>query len=330
MKRTTTILTILLAVLMLLAACSPSQPEKSAAPTQEAPQQSEAAEPTPSAEATEPDEEEPSVRTVTDVLSRTVDVPEKVEKVISLAPSCTEILFALGEGDKVIGVDSFSNYPAETEAIDKVGDFSGPNLEAIVEKAPDVVFAGNGLQEDAITSLENLGIAVVAAEARAFEGIEDSIRLMAEVMNASTVQDVIDEMNDGIAQAEAVGAALAEKPSVYYAMSYGEMGNWTSGPGSFINTLIEKAGGVCVTADAPVEWLEYNLEQLALDDPDIILVSSDMGSDADLSTATGYENLSAVKNGKVYVISADIASRPGPRIAEAMMEFAQIFAQAGE
>ena len=107
-------------------------------------------------------------------------------------------------------------------------------------------------------------------------------------------------------------------------MSYGDMGNWTSGPGSFINTMIEAAGGKCVTEDAAAAWLEYPVEDLVKANPDIILLDSSMGSTDDIASAQGYADLDAVKNGKVYSIDADVFTRPGPRIAEAIATISDI------
>ena len=107
-------------------------------------------------------------------------------------------------------------------------------------------------------------------------------------------------------------------------MSYGDMGNWKSGTGSFINTMIELAGGKCITADQAAPWIEYSLEDLAAADPDIILLDSSMGSTEALAEVAGYKDLTAVRNGNVYAIDADVFTRPGPRIGEAVLEISEI------
>lgn len=254
--------------------------------------------------------------TVTDMMGRKVTM-KSAEKIVSLAPSATEVLFALGVGDKIVGVDAFSNYPEEAQNIEAVGDFNGPDVEKIVALSPDIVFCGNMLQEEQIGQMEKLGLTVVSTEAIAFEDIQKSIELMGEILGK---QDAAKTVADSIASAveTAKKNAPKEAPTVYYAMSYGDMGNWTSGPGSFINAMIELAGGVPVTRDAADAWLEYPVEKLVSQDPDIILVSSDMGSAEDISKVQGYSDLSAVKGGKVYQLEADILSRPGPRIADAI------------
>jgi len=106
--------------------------------------------------------------TVTDVKGRTVTIDKKPERIVSLTPSNTEILFALGLGDKVVGVDAYSNYPEQTKDIKKVGDFNGPNIELITQLKPDLVVAGGYIQDDAIKKLEDMKITTISSEACGF------------------------------------------------------------------------------------------------------------------------------------------------------------------
>ena len=317
-KKIFTILSVVLACAMLFAGCaSETAPVESAISSA-----NESASPSESAsEAAEQPE-----MTITDMLGREVAVGA-TDTIVSLTPSATEILFALDAGDRVVGVDASSNYPEAAANIEVVGDYNGPDVEKVVALEPDIIFCGNTLQTDQISDLENLGMTVVATEAVAFEDIPKSIEMMGEILGKQDeATAVVDNINAAIEQAEA--NAPAEAPTVYYAMSYGDMGNWTSGPGSFINTMIEIAGGVPVTQDAEAPWLEYPIEQLVSDDPDIILVSSDMGSSADdIAQVTGYADLTAVKDGQVYVMQADILSRPGPRIGDAILAISEALNQ---
>ena len=256
---------------------------------------------------------------VTDMLGKTVTLKGTPKTVISLAPSITEVLFALGEGAKVIGVDVNSDYPKEASAIEKVGDFNGPDIEKITALKPDIVFAGNTLQKDTITALQKLGFTVVAAEATDYEGIYKSIELIANVMDKKDKGNEINaSLKAEVEETAKKAAALTKHPSIYYAISFGQMGNWTSGPGSFVNTIMEKAGFTCVTADGGDEWMEYPLEQLVSKNPDVLLLSSDVGKVEDIKKENGYKDLSAIKNDKVYLADADILSRPGVRVNEAM------------
>lgn len=237
---------------------------------------------------------------------------------VSTAPSITEILFALGVGDQIIGVDASSNYPDAALEIEKIGDYSGFDLEKVVGLNPDIVFAGNGLQHEQILPLTDAGINVVSVEPTYFDDIGQSILLIgAAVGKEAEAQALVDEIDAATNAVAEKSAAMSSRPTVYYAMSIGSSGYWTSGQGSFINTVIEKAGGVCVTADSEVEWPEYSAEDLIAADPDVLIVSSWVSED-DLLADPVMSELSAVKSGKYLFISDDLINRPGPRIGQTM------------
>ena len=260
-----------------------------------------------------------ATKTVTDIAGNAVEIPSEINTVVSIAPNVTEIIFALDSGDKLIGVDAFSNYPSEASKIESVGDYNGPNVESIVDLNADVVIGGNYLQQETIDGLNELSIPIIQAEGTTFEEIYQSIVLIGEVLDKeSEATELVDSMK---ARKKAVEDKAAknkgEKPSVYYVMTFAD-GNWTSGPGTFINEMIESAGGTCVTADGGAEWMDYSMEELIEKDPEVLLVSSEAGDIEELKKTTGYSSLSAVKNDKVFVIDADIVSRPGPRIIDAL------------
>jgi iron complex transport system substrate-binding protein len=256
--------------------------------------------------------------TITDSLGNDVTLDAAPERIVSLTPAGTEILFALGLGDRVVGVDVFSYYPEEAAALPQVGDYSGPATEAIVALQPDLILAGNTLQGEAISSLTELGLTVAAIEATAWEGIDDSILLIGRITGAEDAAASL--VADMAAAQQTVTEAVAGKEPVscYYVMSYGEFGNWTAGPGSFIDDMVTLAGGRLITHDAPAAWLEYSLEQIVAADPQVLLLSSDMGTADGLDTADGYKDLAAVKDNRVVVLPSDISTRPGPRITQAL------------
>jgi iron complex transport system substrate-binding protein len=239
-------------------------------------------------------------------------------RIVSTAPSATEILFALELGDSIVGIDISSTYPPETANIEVVGDFNGFDIEKVIALEPTVVFAGNGLQYEDIEKLKKAGINVVASEATYYGDIAKSITLIGKTVGKEAEATAL---NEQIKQAETTvkdkAATFTDKPSVYYVMGIGEYGNWTSGKGSFINSVIEMTGGTCVTADTAKEWLEFPVEDLVTADPDILLVSQYI-AETDLVKAVGYADLTAVKDKHYYFINPDIIERPGPRIIEAM------------
>lgn len=246
-----------------------------------------------------------------------------VKSIVCLHPAATEIVFALGMGDKVVGVDSYSNYPDQTKDLPKVGDFSGPNVEAIQALKPDVIFAAKGMQDDVVKQLESMGAKVVINEATSYEGIYDAIELTAKTIGADATQ-VIADMRKKEAEAEAAAASDGKTPKVYYAVSYGDAGDYTVGKGAFVTDMLAKVHADCVTKDVETPWPSYTREQIFADDPDVILISGTDKDAENFKASANYQGLRAVKEGKVYAIDTDTSSRAAPRIVDALMEMAKI------
>lgn len=268
-----------------------------------------------------------AVSATTDGLGRMIELGDAPDTVVSLTPANTEILFALGVGDKVVGVDAYSDYPPEAADVKSiVGDYAGPNLELIVSLTPDVVFASTNLQSDVIEQMEGLGLNVVCVEPTGYAEIADGIQLIADVMQVDAAP-LLREMK---AREEAALSTVdaSEPKKVYFALSFGEYGNYSAGPGTFIDEMITMAGGVNVAAGTGMPWPEYSMEQLVLDDPDLIIVSAYApGVAEELMNTEGYKDLRCVKEGKVYEIDANASSRPGPRIVEALESFVSLIGE---
>ena len=266
---------------------------------------------------------------VIDALGRAVTVEGVPERIISLSPSNTEILFALGVGDKVVGVDAYSDYPEEAAAIEnKVGDYAGPNVELIISLEPDIVFADNTLQQDAIDQLSELGITVVAVTGTTYADVPAAIQLVAECVGADAAPVLAD-----MAATEAEALALVsgdEGKSVYFALSFGEYGDWTSGTGTFVDDMLTMLGATNVGAELGAGWMSISLERLLEVDPDVILVPGDQAMADAFAATEAYAALTAVKSGAVYAVDANMSQRPGPRIAQALLEFAGILYPAQE
>ncbi len=264
--------------------------------------------------------------TVVDTAGNTVEIAAEPKTVVSLAASNTEILYALGVGDKVVGVDAFSDHPAEAlENAAVVGDYNGPNVESILALDPDVVFASNYLQQEAIDALKAVGVAVVSVEATAYDDIIPSIRLVADVMGVSA-DAVIEKMN--AEQAEALTLRdRCEGKTVYFALSFGEWGDWTAGDGTFIDGMLTMLGAKNIAAGLGVAWPQYSVEQLLEKDPDVILVSGGEASAEAFCAFETYQALTAVKEGRVYGVDANTSSRPSQRITLALKEFAECIAK---
>lgn len=318
-RKSLSILAFAIALALALSACASTEaPSTSVQPTAEA---------TPTAAPTDEAVAEPTsapeVAILTDMVGRQVELPAQVETVVSLASSNTEILYAIGAGDMLIGRDSYSDYPEEVADVAVVGDFNGPNIEAIAEAQPDVVLASS-LLEDVINQLTDLGITVFCTEASDYEGIYTSIELIGTICGKTEEASALCAQMRETIDAVHAAAATENQPTVYYVMSFGEYGEWSGGPGSFINTAIELAGGIPVTKDMGETWVNPSIEQVVELDPDIILLSS-LYTIEDLSAANGYADMRAVQEGNVYLVNPDLVELPGPRIAEAVTTFGEIF-----
>lgn len=260
----------------------------------------------------------------TDFMGREVTVEKEPQRIVSLAPSITELIYALGAGDRVVGVTSFDNYPPEVQNVPKVGDFNAPNVEAIIAQKPDIIFASSLSGKDKMESLQqSTGIPVAVLEAKNIQQIYESIELISKLTGTQDKgQQVIQEMQDKIDEISSKTKDLP-KVKVFYLLDIN--GNWTAGKGSFIDELITLAGGENIAADAGAEWVQYSLEELVKKNPDVIIMSAYAGKIDDVKNAQGYKDTNAVKNGKVYMISNDdIVSRASNRIVLGLEEIAKI------
>lgn len=263
---------------------------------------------------------------ITDLKGRTVTFDKVPERIVSLSPANTEILFAVGAGDKVVGVTSYCDYPEQAKNIDKIGSFEGPNLELIQKAKPDVVLAGGYIQEDLIKSLEELNIPVVSTEATDFNSIFDSITLIGKLSgNDQKAVEVIKGMKDKIADIESKVKGKTPK-SVFYVVWTDPI--TTAGSGTFINDVIKAAGGIN-TAEKAQYWAKYSAEELVKDNPEYLFSSkhaTNEGVTVDFyKQSPVFKNLDSVKNNKIYLMSDDnIICRPGPRIVEAIEEIAKV------
>ena len=266
----------------------------------------------------------------TDGLGRAVEIPESVDSVVSLTAANTEILYALGAGDLLIGADEYSDYPEEANALPRMGDYSGPNVELIAASGADVVFASTTLQQDAIEKLDALGLNVVCVEPTNLEELYEGVNLIAAVVGADAAP-LLAEMSTSLAETSAAVPEDMEPVSVYFALSFGEYGDYSAGPGTFIDEMIAMAGGTNVAGDSDYAWPMYSLESIVAADPDVILISDyGDGSTVDQFCALeGYGQLRAVQEGHVYALTDDLISRPGPRITEGFQQVVDALADAG-
>lgn len=263
-----------------------------------------------------------SPRSFTDDLGREVKLPEKINRVISLAPSMTEIIFAAGGGNKLVGVTTYCDFPQEASSIEKVGDTQTPNIEKILALAPDVVFVSTDSQLEAfMNALDQRSIGVFVVNVRNFEDLFASIREVGEIVGT---EDAAVENIVGLSGRESFirhrrlrdtesGKALR----VFIQISDEPL--FTIGKDSFLTEVVAKAGGESVTKDVPSGYPKLSKETASAMDPDVIILSD---SEDNKEPNAAFKNSKAVKNGRVYRINADIISRPGPRLVDALEQIA--------
>lgn len=242
------------------------------------------------------------------------------ETVISLQPSNTEILFELGVGDKVIGVTDYDKWPEEVQNIEKVSDTINVNLERVIELNPDVVFAYTMGGEEQVEQLESAGLKVfVIQSASSIEDVYGDIGQIAQVMGVEDKgKELVEKIKDQFAAIKEKTDQIKQKKKVYFEIAPAP-DIWSIGSGTFQQELIEAAGVENIYADQQ-GWFSVTEEDLINRNPDAIITTVYHAENPaeEIKSRQGWESVTAIKNGDVYELNADILDRPGPRIAEAV------------
>lgn len=251
----------------------------------------------------------------------------EIERIVSLAPSNTEILFALGLGEKVVAVTNYCNYPEEAKKKEKIGGYSTIDIEKVVSLKPDLVLAAYGNGEETIERLKELGLNVAILSSKSVKSIEDTLKeiryigkISGKEKEASSLceemEKKIKEITDKTRDAKKVRVTHICWHEPFY----------VAGSESLQGDMIEKAGGENVFSDVE-GWHAVSMEELIDRNPDVIIVSSGTGMGGERNVAYDYilgeerlKCINAVKNHRIYLIDADIVSRSGPRIADALEE----------
>ncbi len=252
-------------------------------------------------------------------------------RIVSLGPNVTEIIYALGSGDQLVGRTDYCNYPEEALAVTSIGTLWEPNLEAILSLNADIAIASSIVDPSFIESLNKAGIQ--AYQFYEEESLEGTYKLVQEVADAvgkaAEGQALVKDMKDRI---EAVRAKVAnvpadQKKSTMYIISYGDWGDYAATGETYLNDVIEAAGGINAAKDG--SYWSISKELLISQDPDTILLGAYSYTDeaaaiADFSALAPYSELTASKTGKVYTINGDAAERQGVRTADTVEAIARI------
>lgn len=253
-----------------------------------------------------------------DDIGRTVNVSDSPQRIISLAPNITEILFYLNLGNKVVAVTDFCNYPEGAKKKPSVGLLLSPDMEKIVSLKPDLVFATvEGNREDIVSNLQRFNINVYVLNPHSMEDVLMNIRRIGNI----TGQDGIarDKVKNLTNRIDAIKKKVAgsRRVRVLYLVSHEPM--ISVGPGSFIHDIIEIAGGMNIFSQSPIRYPHVNMEEILSKDPEVIIAPPDI-AESIRSWEKRWGDISAIRNKRVYSIETDIISRPGPRIVDGMEE----------
>jgi len=258
-----------------------------------------------------------------DEAGRTIIVPNTVTRFISLAPSLTEIVYAIGAGEGLVGRTSYCTYPAEAQKVEAVGDTLKPSIERIIALRPQIVFVSTASQLEAFTSeLQAHHIAVYVTDSHDLEGVFHSIERMADVLGKRPQADEL--LKQLRARVSSVAERVKSQPLVRVFYQVSDEPLYTIGRDAFITDLIKRAGGVSVTADVPGAWPKYSAESALAANPEaIILPTGGSMGDANSTVASALKRSPAVANGRVYKINDDHLSRPGPRSVDGLEDLAR-------
>lgn len=250
----------------------------------------------------------------------------KPKRIVSLAPSVTETLFALDAGAQLVGICTFCDFPRAVERIERIGSYLAPNVEAIVAKAPDVVIGVPPNNPAAVAALQRAGLPVVIVQVDTIAQIEAAIRTIAQEAGRETQGETL--LAEGQRRMAAIRARLDDAPQRRVLMVVGQNPLIAVGSGIFLNELIAQARGINIAASTGQQWPRLSLEFAVANQPDVIIDGS-MGSEGKeeaqrLGVWRNFPALPAVRNGRLYGHRSDTLLRPGPRLAEGFEEIARL------
>ena len=322
MLRKTLILTLLIA---LMTACAPqAMPTTAPAATEviitQAPTEVPTVEPTAM----------PAGITLTDGLGREVKLDKPAQHVVSLAPSNTEILYAIDASSQTVGRDEFSDYPEEAKSLPSVGGSMGEySVESIVALKPDLVLAAEINTPELVKQLEDLGLTVYYLKnPTTIEEMYTNLEIVGQ-LTGHDVTDLVDSLKARVKAVDEKIAPLSDHPIVFYEIDASDASKpYTYGPGTFGDLLIQRAGGenLATLTGITDPYPQVSLEQIVATNPNmIILGDAQWGVTVDSVTArAGWDSIDAVKNNQIFAFDDNLVSRPGPRLVDGLEQLAQL------
>lgn len=255
---------------------------------------------------------EPAVLTYKDEFGREVRLRKTPERIVSLAPSVTETLFALGLGERVVGITTFCDYPPEISRIERVGDTLRPSVEKIVALRADLAIISTSSQlEDYVRKIEDAGVPVYISNPRNIQDVLTSIELIGEITGAqSEAQKLVSEL---LGRIDTIEKRVSSRGRPRALVILGSEPLITVGGNGFINDLIERAGGLSVSADETADYPQFSLETALARQPEVIFMQA-----GESRLPERLSDTPAARNGRVYNLDDALILRPGPRIIDGL------------
>ncbi|MBB6734305.1 ABC transporter substrate-binding protein [Cohnella zeiphila] len=266
--------------------------------------------------------------TITDGTGQSFTFEKAPERIVSTSPAETEILFALGLGDKIVGVSDYDNYPAETKDKTKVGSITKPNEETLVGLTPDFVVTGISMPSEVVQKLRGLKLSLFQTNPKTVDDIMNDILTFGRITDRQTeAEQIVASMKADVQKVKdaVAGVKPEDKKKVYVEFAPG----WTVGKGEFMDELIQIAGGVNVAGDTE-GWNQISEEKIVQANPDVILFTLGVTDDQSgksleevIRGRSGWDKIKAIQDNRVIGVDQDVLSRPGPRIAEGLLAVAK-------
>jgi iron complex transport system substrate-binding protein len=313
-------------VLMLLTGCAPAltaQPAPTAA-----------AQPAPTITTAPPAQLQAQTMgagTYTDALGRTITLPQPAQRVVSLAPSNTEILFAIGASQQVVGRDSYSDYPAGAKDVADIGGgFTTLNAEVILATKPDLVLASPLTPPEQIADLAKAGLTVyVLPNPRTYDDLYANLETAGKLTgHEQEAAHLVASLKVRVEAVTSKTAGVTTRPTIYYELDGTDpTAPYTSGPDTFVDLVIRQAGGTNFGGGLNGEWVQISVEQLLAKQPDLIVLGDNRygGVTPEMVKArSGWEALTAVQQSAIAIFDDNLVSRPGPRLVDGLEAMAKL------
>lgn len=272
----------------------------------------------------------PTPIVLTDGLGHTITLNAIPQRIISIAPSNTELLFAVGAGNQVVGREELSDYPDAAKAITSIGSVYGKlNTEAIVALKPDLILAAEINPPEQVKTLQDLGLTVYYLNnPKDFDGLYANIKTVGQLTgHDADAQKLIDDTRARYDAVVTKVATSSNMPKVYYELDATDPTKpYTTGPGTFVDLLIELSGGQNIGAGLKDQYAQISAEEIVNQNPDVIVLGdAAYGVSIDsIGARAGWASIAAVKNRAVYAFDDNLASRPGPRLIDGLEQMAKL------